>query len=114
MEPDQRIIIRSLCKEHFSPEDIHAHLEAQFGDATSSGRSVQWWCQYVRRGREDLHDKVRPGRPPIEFLDIGILALLEEQPFHSAYLIAKALSVSHSTILSYLLERLGMKNSHLH
>jgi hypothetical protein len=64
----------------------------------------------VRQGRENLYDEVRPGRPPIDFLDIGMLALLDEQPFHSAYLIDKALSVSRSTTLSHLRESLGMKN----
>jgi hypothetical protein len=52
---------------------------------------------------------VRSGRPPIDFLKIRNLALLDEQPFHSTYSIAEALSVSHSTILSHLRESLGMK-----
>jgi biotin operon repressor len=38
-----------------------------------------------------------------------ILALLDEQPFHSAHSIAEGLGVSHSTILSHLLESLGME-----
>jgi hypothetical protein len=44
MEYDERVIIRFLCKERVSPEDIQTHLEAQFGDATYSGsneRSVR-------------------------------------------------------------------------
>jgi hypothetical protein len=109
MESDQRVIIRFLCKEHVSPEDIHAHLEAQFGDAIYnkySERGVRRWCQYVRQGREDLHDEVRSGRPPIDFLDIRILASLDEQPFHSAYSIVKALCVSHTIIFSHLRNRL--------
>jgi biotin operon repressor len=51
---------------------------------------------------------VRPGRPPIDFLAIQILALLDEKPFHSAYLIAEAMGVSHSTILDHLQESLGI------
>jgi hypothetical protein len=99
MEYGQRVIIRFLCKERFSPEYIYAHLEAQFGDTTYSEyseRSVRRWGQYVRQGREDLHDEVRSGRPPIDFLDIRILALPDEQPFHSAYSIAETLGLSHS------------------
>jgi hypothetical protein len=34
------------------------------------------------------------GQATIGFLDILILALLDEQPFHSAYSIAEALAVS--------------------
>jgi DNA-binding transcriptional ArsR family regulator len=52
---------------------------------------------------------VQSGRPPINFFDIRILALLEEQPLHSAYSVAEALGVSHSTLLSHLRESLGMK-----
>jgi hypothetical protein len=109
MEYDQSVIIRFLCKEGASPEDIHARLEAQLGDATDSERSVRQWCQYVRQGREDLHDELRSSRPPIDFLDIRILALPDEQPFHSAYSIAESLGVPHSTILSHLRESLSMK-----
>jgi DNA-binding transcriptional ArsR family regulator len=56
---------------------------------------------------------VQSGRPPIDFLHIRILALLDEQPFHSAYSIAEALRVTHSTVLSHLRESLGMKFFHL-
>jgi DNA-binding transcriptional ArsR family regulator len=112
MEYDQRVIIRLLCKERVPPEDIHARLEAQFGDATSKEYSewrVRRWCHYVRQAREDLHDEVRSGRPLIDFFDTKILALLDEQFCYSAYSIAEALGVSHSTILSHLQESFGMK-----
>jgi hypothetical protein len=109
MESDQRVIIRFLCKERVSPEDIHARLETQFGDVTDSEWSVQRGYQYVRQGCEDMHDELRSGRPPTDFLDIRILALLGEQPFHSAYSTAEALGVSHSIILSHVREFLGMK-----
>jgi hypothetical protein len=49
----------------------------------------------------------------IDFLDNRILALLDEQPFHSVYSIAEALCVSHSTMLSHLRESLRMKIFHL-
>jgi hypothetical protein len=109
MEYEQRVVVQFRCKERVSTEDIHACFEAQFGDGTSSEWSILWWCQNVRQEREDLDDKMRSARPPIDFLDIWILALLNEQPFDSANSIAETLSVSHSTILSYLREWLGMK-----
>jgi hypothetical protein len=82
MEYDQRVIIQLLCEERVSPEDIQARLEAQLGDVAYRERSVWRWCQYVRQGGEDLHDEVGSGRPPIDFLNIRILAVLDEQPFH--------------------------------
>jgi hypothetical protein len=98
MGSDSRIIIWFLCKARVSPEGIYARLESEFADATYSERSIRLWCQDVRQGREDLYDEVRSGSPPIDFLDIRIPALLEEQPFHSVYLIAQSVCVSHSTI----------------
>jgi hypothetical protein len=52
---------------------------------------------------------VRSGRPPIDFLDIRILALLDEQPFYSDYSIAEALCASYSTPLSHFRKSLGWK-----
>jgi hypothetical protein len=69
MEHNQRIIIRFLCKERVSPEDIHARLETQFGDVPCSDQSVWRWGHYVRQRREDLDDAVQSGKPPIDFLD---------------------------------------------
>jgi hypothetical protein len=36
MESDQRVIIRFLCKERVLLDNIHALLEAPFGDAAYS------------------------------------------------------------------------------
>jgi hypothetical protein len=112
MEYDQIIIIRFLCKERVSSQDIHARLEVQFGDATDSEQSVRRCCRYVRKGRDDLRDEVGSGSPPIDFLDILTPALLDQQPFHSVYSIAEVLGVSHSTFFSYLWESPGMKIFH--
>jgi biotin operon repressor len=46
---------------------------------------------------------------PIDFLAIRILALLNEQLFHSACSIANALGVSHALISNRLRESLRMK-----
>jgi hypothetical protein len=115
MEHDQRVIIRFSCNDRVSPEEIHAHLEAQFGDATYSERSVRRSCQYVRQGREDFHDEVQSGRPGIDFdfRDVRILALPDEHPFDSAHSIVQALGVFHATILNHLQASLGMENLHL-
>jgi hypothetical protein len=74
------------------------------GGASMFGKDVKTWL---------ASDKARSGRPPIDFLDIGILALLDKRPFHSAYSIAEAPCVSHSTLLSHLRESRAMKNFHL-
>jgi hypothetical protein len=114
MEYSQRVIIRFLCKERVPPADIHARLETQFGIATYSERNVRRSCQYVQQGREDLHREARSDSPLIDFLDIRILALLDEQFFHLPYSIAEALGVSYLTLVNHSRESLGMKIFHLH
>jgi DNA-binding transcriptional ArsR family regulator len=56
---------------------------------------------------------VQSGRPRIDLLGIRILALLDEQPFRSAYSIAEALGVSHLTILNHLRESPDITVFHL-
>jgi hypothetical protein len=48
MEYDQRVIVRCLCKERVSPEDIQARVEAQLGDTTYSEWRFRRWYLYVR------------------------------------------------------------------
>jgi hypothetical protein len=113
MDFAQRAIIRFLFKEGVNANQIHMRLLAQFGDEAYSLRSVRRWYQYVRQGRELIHDELRSGWPPVDFLDIQILSNLEKYPFHSAYSLAEILKVSHATILKHLHEALGMKHFHL-
>jgi hypothetical protein len=70
---------------------------------------VQRCCLHVRQGRDGLHGEVQLGRPPIDLLDIPLLALLDEKLFHSVYSIADALWVSYSIVLNHLPESLGME-----
>jgi hypothetical protein len=81
MECDQKVIIRFLYKDGVSAERIHPWLEIQFREDTCTSPTVRRWCQYVQHRYEDVHDEVRFGRLPVEFLDIRIMALLDDQPF---------------------------------
>jgi hypothetical protein len=94
MEFDQRVIIRLFCQECAFAEGIHLRLDTYFGQDACSPGSVRRWRHYVRQGSENLWDKARPGEPPIDFLDVRVLSLLDKQPSRSAYSIADALGVS--------------------
>jgi hypothetical protein len=113
MDFEQRLVIRFLFKEGVDANDIHTRLLAQFGDETYSLRSVQRSCQYVRQGRELMHDDPRSGRAPVDFPDIQILSNLEKYPFHSAHSLAEILKVSYAMIVKHLHDALGMKHFHL-
>jgi hypothetical protein len=53
------------------------------------------------------------GRPALDFVDLKIIAILDRELFHSAYSLAEAIGVSHSTIFRHLQDSLDMKNFHL-
>jgi hypothetical protein len=57
MEYGQRGIIRFLLNENANADDIHRKLQKQFTD--------------------DVHDKTRSGRSPIDFIDAKIFPALE-------------------------------------
>jgi hypothetical protein len=106
------VIIRFLFKEGVDANDIHTRLLAQFGDEVDSLRNVQLWRQYVRQGRELIHDEPRSGQPPVDDLDIQILSNPEKYPFNSACSLAEIRKVPHATILKHLHDVLGMKHFH--
>jgi hypothetical protein len=114
MESDQTVTIRFLCNKRISPktfthvsrhssETLHAPSGVSGGGASMFDKDVK---TYMTRRHPTGHE--------LTLFDIRILALLDEQPFHSAYSIAEALRIFHSTILSHLLESLGMTIFHSH
>ena len=38
-------------------------LTVAFGESTISGTQVQFWYNQFKKGREDVNDNARPGRP---------------------------------------------------
>jgi hypothetical protein len=69
MEYDQRLIIRFLSTERIGANEITTRLQAQFGQHAYKLRTVQFWITEVGFGRQDLHNEIRTGRPPLDDLD---------------------------------------------
>jgi transposase len=113
MEYDQRLIIRFLANEGADARQIADRLQTQFAEDCYQLRTVQFWLAEIRRGRQDLHDEIRSGRPPLNGLDNKILAILEKSPFESSYSIGKRLRVVQSTVIRHLHESAGFKSFHL-
>jgi hypothetical protein len=67
----------------------------------------------VRFGRQDLHDKIRTRRPPLNDLDAKNLAILDKSPFESACSISERLYIGYATVLEYLHMSIGFKSFHL-
>ncbi len=48
---------------HIQPTVIHNELYSVFGDEAPPLRTVQRWSTWFRKGREEVEDEERPGRP---------------------------------------------------
>jgi hypothetical protein len=101
MQFDQRVIIRFLYNEEADAHEIFRRLEAQFGDSSDALRTLKYWIGEIRRGRKDLHDEIRSGRPALDELDARILAILSKSPFESARSIAETLFVIHHSLAPF-------------
>jgi hypothetical protein len=113
MEYEQRLIIKFLFNEGDNAHQIAERLIVQFHEDAYALRTVPFWITELRRGREDLHDEPRTGRPLAENFPTKIQELLEENPFESARLMAGIIQVSHSTVLKHLYEDLEFQSFHL-
>jgi transposase len=114
MEHDQRVIIRFLSNERIAADEITTKLQAQFAKHAYKLRTVQFWIGEVRFGRQDLHDEIRTGRPPLDDVNAKSLAILYKSPSKSARSIAERLCISRTTVYNYLHLSIGFKSFHLH
>jgi predicted transposase YbfD/YdcC len=114
MEYDQTVIIKFLWNEGADARQIATRFQAQFAEHAYQFRTVQFWITEIRRGRQDLHDEIRRGIPPLDDLDGKILVIFDKSPFELAHSIAERLPIVHSTVLQHLYKSLGFKSFHLH
>jgi hypothetical protein len=113
MEYDQRMIIRFFWNEGIDANQITAKFQTQFCEHAYKLRTVRFWIAEVRFGRQDLHDKICTGRPPLDDLNAKILSILDKSPFELACSIAERLRVDHATVLEHLHISIGFKLFHL-
>jgi transposase len=63
MEFEQRVIRKFLFNEGADARQIAKRLRVQFHEDAYALRMVEFWITELRRGREDIHDEPRTGRP---------------------------------------------------
>jgi hypothetical protein len=89
-------------------------LQTQFAEHAYQLQTIQFWITEIWLGRQDLHDEIRTGRPPLDDLDAKIRAILDISQFESAASIAKRLFVARSTVMEDLHDSIGFKSFYLH
>jgi hypothetical protein len=113
MEYNQRVIIRFLWNDGIDANQITARLQAQFGEHVYKLRTVRFWIAEEGFGRQDLHDEIRTGTPPLDDLDAKIVTILDKSPFESTCSIAERLRLGYATVLEHLYLSIGFKSFHL-
>ena len=78
------------------------------GNNTVHISTVKRWCRKFKNGDFSCLDEERTGRPPSDLIH-PISKILRKQPFISARLIAKQLSVTPNTVLKVLSEDMGLR-----
>jgi hypothetical protein len=94
MEYDQTVIIRFLRKEGAYARQIADRLQAKLAEYSYQLRTVRFEIAEIGRGRQDLHDEIRRGRPPLDELDSKFLVILEKSPFESSHSITEGLFIA--------------------
>jgi hypothetical protein len=77
--------------------EIADRVQKQFDEYAYQFRTVQFWIAEIARGRQDLHDKIRTGIPPLDDLDAEILAVLDKSPSKSAHSTIGTPCIAYST-----------------
>jgi hypothetical protein len=113
IEFDRRVIIRFLWNEENDANQITAKLQAQFGEHAYELRTARFWIAEVRFCPQDLYDEIRTGRPPLDDLDVKILAIFDKSAFESTCSIGERLIVGHVKVLKHLHVLIGFKLFHL-
>lgn len=60
---EQRAVIKYLFKKRLTPKEIHDDMQTTLGESAPSYTTVKKWVAEFKRGRENIEDDPRSGRP---------------------------------------------------
>lgn len=60
---EQRGVIKYLFKKRLTPKEIHDNMQTTLGESAPSYATVKKWVAKFKRGRENIEDDPRSGRP---------------------------------------------------
>jgi hypothetical protein len=107
MEVEQRCVIKFFVKEGMRRADIIDMLNKHYGGDALQRTQVYCWIKEVKLGNKDLSNVPPPRRGPDERLYDCIAKALQEDPHLSTTKIAKALTISSTTLRNHLAKSLG-------
>ena len=67
-----RAFIKFKYLEKKKPKVIHAELQEQLQASAPSLTTIRFWINEFKRGRRDIKDEARPGRPKTSIDDIMV------------------------------------------
>jgi hypothetical protein len=105
---EQRWVMKVLFIDGRKYKVIHTELSRVLKGHAVSVDVCKYWCRKFKAGGFSMDDRVRPGRPPIEFSGV-IMSLLSDESFLSTQVLGVRLSPTHPTIKQVLVSDLGMR-----
>jgi hypothetical protein len=97
-EIEQRDVIKFLYAKKVALDRIPPELAPVGGEQAYAKKAVEYWIHPAKLGGSDMEDEAKHGRPPLDDVDVRILACLSHQPFSSIRSIAQALGLVAETV----------------
>lgn len=106
---EQRYFIKCMHLSGEPPIKIIENLKEWFGNNALCRTQEYFWIAEIKRGRNDLSDSPRPGRPRNENIDDEIKSILQVQPYATIRVMPVIIGFSPDYVFN-LLHALGLKN----
>jgi hypothetical protein len=110
MEIEQRYVVSNLHRKGMKLPAIVAELVAVYHEDAFDENRVKYRLHEIQFHRSDLSDRPNSGRVPLEDIDVGILQILEAEPWSSVRTIAEFLKIPASTVHLRRTTSLNMKS----
>lgn len=110
---EQRNGVKKFAKLGKNGVETYELLRKIYGEETMSRSRVYEWHKRFKKGREDVHDNRKTGRPRTTTTEENIDKISEfvsKNRMKSIRFIAEELNIDRETVRTILNERLGMRN----
>ncbi|KAG8227149.1 hypothetical protein J437_LFUL001693 [Ladona fulva] len=109
---EQRAAVRFLWAKGLSTEEVHREMHPMYGDNCLSRKAVCNWIQMLNKGRENIRDRERPGRPAevsTEATVQRVEQIIRNDRRVTINDVARAVGCSHGTAYNIMHEQLKFR-----